>query len=142
LAHRISQVLVVEDNEADVFLIQEALSKTGLSLSVHFARDGEQAVSFLTETDANQDAPCPDLLVLDINLPKLDGGEVLKHLRQLPRCAGTRVLVVSTSDSSRDRQRMTGLGANGYFRKPSQYDQFMKLSDVVKTFLTEIPDRE
>ncbi len=106
-----------------------------MSLSVHLAKDGEEAIRFLDEAENNTDAPRPDLVVLDINLPKVQGGDVLKHLRQLPKCAEALVLVVSTSDSAKEREKMMNLGANGYFRKPSQYDQFMKLSEVVKVLL-------
>ncbi|MFL6447685.1 MAG: response regulator [Bryobacteraceae bacterium] len=135
-------MLVVEDNESDVYLIREALEATGLSLSVHLARDGEQAVHFLDRSEADADAPCPTLILLDINLPKLHGGEVLKHLRQLPRCAKTVVLVVSTAASAYDRERMMNLGANGYFRKPSHYEEFMKLSDVVRNLLSDASNPE
>jgi len=131
---------VVEDNESDIFLIREALANTGISLSIHVARDGEEAVHFLDEAESSTDAPRPDLVVLDINLPKLQGGDVLKHLRQLPKCGGASVLVVSTSGSAKDRDMMMNLGANGYFRKPSQYDQFMKLSGVAKAFLETKPE--
>jgi len=122
-----------------VYLIQEALSATGMRLSVHLAKDGEQAIHFLQQLDTSSDAPCPELVVLDINLPKLQGGEVLRYIRQLPKCGGTRVLVVSTSDSEQDRQTMMGLGANGYFRKPSEYEQFMQLSGVVRKMLDKTP---
>jgi CheY-like chemotaxis protein len=131
----VSHVLIVEDNDSDVFLIREALTATGLFLSVHLAKDGEQALRFLDEAENSAQAPCPALVVLDINLPKVQGGDVLRHLRELSRCQGTKVLVVSTSDSTHDRNRMMKLGANGYFRKPSQYDEFMKLSDVVTALL-------
>jgi len=107
-----------------------------MSLSIHLAKDGEQAVHFLDRVEASTDAPCPALVLLDINLPKLHGGEVLKHLRRRSRYAATRVLVVSTSDSRHDRENMMNLGANGYFRKPSVYEEFMKLSDVVRTMLS------
>lgn len=130
---------MVEDNDSDVFLIREALAGTGMPLSVHLAKDGEQAVRFLDEAENTADAPCPALVVLDINLPKVQGGDVLRHLRELSRCQNTKVLVVSTSDSTQDRDKMMKLGANGYFRKPSKYDDFMKLSDVVKTMLAERP---
>jgi len=133
---------VVEDNESDVFLIREALEITGMALSIHLAKDGEQAVRFLQEAEASTDAPCPDLIVLDINLPKVQGGEVLSYLRQLPRCGQTRVLVVSTADSVQEKTRMMNLGANDYFRKPSHYDQFMKLSDVVKALLQKTLEQE
>lgn len=122
-----------------MYLIREALAGTGMRLSVHLAYDGEQAIQFLEQMDTSSDAPCPELVVLDINLPKLEGGEVLRYIRQLPKCGGTRVLVVSTSDSIEDRERMMSLGANGYFRKPSEYDKFMRLSGVVLTMLDQTP---
>ncbi len=126
-------MLVVEDNDSDVFLIREALAATGLPLAVHLAKDGEEAIHLLDELEDKADAPCPALVVLDINLPKRLGSEVLKYLRQLPKCVDARVLVVSTSNSPLDREKMMNLGANGYFRKPSEYEEFMKLSDVVKS---------
>jgi CheY-like chemotaxis protein len=129
-------VLVIEDNESDVFLIREAVEMSKLPVVVHVVKDGEQAVQFFDRADADASAPCPALVLLDINLPKKEGGEVLKHMRQSRRCAAALVLVVSSSDSPRDRQQMKSLGADGYFRKPSEYDAFMQLGEVVKTLLT------
>jgi two-component system, chemotaxis family, response regulator Rcp1 len=129
-------VLIVDDNEPDVFLIQEAMEATRLPLRLHIAKDGEQAVRFFDRADTDPDMPCPALVILDINLPKKHGGEVLKHMRQSSKCAETLVMVVSTSDSANDREQMTKLGADGYFRKPSQYDEFMKLGDIVKGLLS------
>jgi DNA-binding response OmpR family regulator len=86
--------------------------------------------------DADASIPCPALVLLDINLPKKNGGDVLKHMRQSRRCAAARILVVSSSDSAQDRQQMKSLGADGYFRKPSQYDAFMELGELIKTLLT------
>jgi chemotaxis family two-component system response regulator Rcp1 len=116
----------VEDNEADVFLIQEAIEAKKLPMALHVVRDGEQAIRYFDEADGDISAPCPSLVILDINLPKKQGGEVLKHMRRS---------AVSTSDSARDREQMTELGVNGYFRKPSEYAAFMKLGDVVKRLL-------
>lgn len=126
---------MVEDNDSDIFLIREALAATGMPLSVHVAKDGEQAVRFLDRVGDSEDAPCPALILLDINLPKVQGGDVLRHVRELSTCERTKVLIVSTAASTQDRDRMMKLGANGYFRKPSRYDDFMKLSDVVKAML-------
>lgn len=131
-----SHVLIVDDNDSDIFLIQEAILGTQLPLTLHMAKDGEEAIRFFEQTDNSSDLSCPALVILDINLPKKQGGEVLKHMRQSRKCADALVLVVSTSDSARDREQMTKLGANGYFRKPSEYDEFMKLGDVVKGLLS------
>ncbi len=129
-------VLVIEDNESDVFLIQEAIEKSGLPVTVRVVKDGEQAVRFFDRADADASMPCPALVLLDINLPKKNGGDVLKYMRQSRRCAAALVVAVSSSDSARDRQQMKSLGADGYFRKPSEYDAFMKLGEMVKTLLS------
>ncbi len=118
-----------------MFLIQEAIEATKLPLRVHVVEDGDQAVRFFDLADSNASAPCPALVILDINLPKKQGGDVLKHMRQSRKCANTLVIAVSSSDSARDREQMKHLGANRYFRKPSEYDDFMKLGDVIKTLL-------
>jgi CheY-like chemotaxis protein len=128
-------VLIVEDNEADVFLIQEAIEVTRLPLTVDIAQDGEQAVQLFDQLDNDPEMPCPALVILDINLPKRHGGDVLKHMRRSRRGAHVPVLVVSTSHAAHDREEMMRLGANGYFRKPSDYDEFMKLGDIVKAML-------
>jgi DNA-binding response OmpR family regulator len=129
-------VLVVEDNEADVFLIQEAMKKARLQLALHVVRDGEQAVQFFDRADDDPRIPCPALVILDINLPKKEGGDVLTYMRHSRKCADALVIAVSTSDSAQDRKRMTTLGADRYFRKPSEYDEFMKLGEIVKTLLS------
>lgn len=128
-------MLIVEDNESDVFLIQEAIEATKLGLALDIVTDGEQAVRFVDAADSDPASPCPALVILDINLPKRQGAEVLRHIRQSRRCTNIPVIAVSTSDSGRDREQMANLGANGYFRKPSDYDDFMKLGDLVKTML-------
>jgi chemotaxis family two-component system response regulator Rcp1 len=128
-------VLIVEDNEADVFLIREAIEARKLLVTLEVIKDGEQAVRYFDQTDADAAAPCPSLVILDINLPKKQGGEVLKHMRRSIRCGNVLVIVVSTSNSAPDRNHMMELGANGYFRKPSEYAAFMKLGDIVKRLL-------
>lgn len=128
-------VLIIEDNEADVFLIEEAINTAKLPVVLEVLRDGEQAVRFFDRADADATSRCPALVILDINLPRMQGGDVLKHLRQSRKCANAVVVAVSTSDSARDREQMMNLGANGYFRKPSAYDDFMKLGDMIKALL-------
>ncbi len=132
-------MLIVEDNESDVFLIREAIEATKLPLRLHVVEDGEQAVRFFDQADSNASVPCPAVVILDINLPKKQGGDVLKHMRQSHKCASALVIAVSTSDSVQDRERMRNLGANRYFHKPSEYDDFMKLGDLVKALLGDPP---
>ena len=99
------------------------------------ARDGEQAIRYFDNADGDHSAACPALVILDINLPRKRGGEVLQYLRSSARCCQAQVLMISTSDSTRDRDEMKRLGANGYFTKPSDYAEFMKLGDIVKGLL-------
>jgi chemotaxis family two-component system response regulator Rcp1 len=128
-------VLIVEDNEADVFLIQEALEASKLPLTLHVVKDGDQAIRFFEKADRDCNVACPALVLLDINLPKKRGDEVLRHLRQSRTCGSALVIAVSTSESARDREQMAKLGANGYFRKPYEYADFMKLGEMVREVL-------
>lgn len=128
---------MVEDNESDVFLIKEAIDNAGCSVTVHVVTDGEEAVRFFDRADQDATQPCPALVILDINLPKKQGNEVLKHMRRSRRCRHALILAVSTSDSNRDREQMQTLGANQYFRKPSDYEEFMRLGEIVQTLLAE-----
>jgi two-component system, chemotaxis family, response regulator Rcp1 len=129
------RILIVEDNRADVYLIREAIRSAKLNVAFEVCGDGEEAMRRFDQMDADASAPCPGLVILDINLPKKSGGEVLQHMRESRRCKNALVVVVSTSDSPQDRKRMQELGANAYFRKPSEYDEFLKLGDVLKELL-------
>ena len=129
-------ILIVEDNRADVFLIRDALAATQLNPDIHVVNDGEEATRFFDRLDQDRSSPCPALIILDINLPKKQGGDVLMHMRNSLRCPNALILVVTTSDSPHDRQQMKQLGANGYFRKPSEYSAFLRLGDLVKELLS------
>jgi DNA-binding response OmpR family regulator len=129
-------ILIVEDNSADVFLIRAALDGANIQADLHIVKDGEQAVQFFDEADSDDKAPSPALVILDINLPRKQGGEVLQHLRKSRRSGAALVIAVSTSDSAKDREAMTNLGANRYFRKPSGYADFLKLGYIVKELLS------
>ena len=131
-------VLIVEDSEADVFLIRKAIERTKIPVTLHVVKDGVQAMQFFDRADSDPALPCPALVLLDINLPRRKGAEVLKYMRNTRRCAKARVIAVSSSDSPQDREEMTKLGAGGYFRKPSEYKEFMKLGDLVKALLLSL----
>jgi two-component system, chemotaxis family, response regulator Rcp1 len=128
----------VEDNESDVFLIREAIDATKLPVALHIVQDGEQAIRFFDRVDGDAAAPCPSLVILDINLPRKQGGDILRHVRKSRKCGHTPVVAVSSSKSARDRDEMMKLGANSYFSKPSEYDEFMKLGDLVKALLSAL----
>jgi chemotaxis family two-component system response regulator Rcp1 len=129
-------ILIVEDNPADVFIIRVALQAAKINAELHFVKDGEQAIKFFDEADAFNAAPCPALVLLDINLPRKQGGEVLQYMRGSRRCGAAVVIVVSSSDTAMEREKMRGLGANCYFHKPSTYAEFLKLGEMVKEQLS------
>ncbi len=128
----------MEDNRSDVFLIRTALASAHLEVALHVFPDGEKATRFFEEVDADDSMPCPALVILDINLPKKHGDEVLQQMRKSRRCAGALVVVVTSSDSAGDRSRMANLGIEGYFRKPSEFEEFMKLGELVRTLLRTV----
>jgi len=97
--------------------------------------DGETAVQYFEQVERDASAPCPALVLIDINLPRRNGGEVLRYMRSTTRCAKAPVLVVTSSDAAYDRERMASFGANGYFRKPSDYEEFMKLGAIIRGLL-------
>src|SRR5215469_1213056 len=121
------QILVVEDNKSDEVLIRDALNRAELDADLVFVRDGHAAIQFLDLAEEDGDAPRPDLVLLDLNLPKRTGGEVIQHLRKCERCGDAQVLIVTSSDSHNDRAAAAALEAAGYFCKPSDYESFMQL---------------
>jgi chemotaxis family two-component system response regulator Rcp1 len=119
-----------------VFLIRAAIEGASVIADLRVVKDGEQAVTFFDDTDRDETVPVPDLVILDINLPRKPGGEVLQHLRRSRRSRDARVIAVSTSDSPGDRAEMSRLGANAYFHKPSDYADFLKLGETIRQVLS------
>jgi CheY-like chemotaxis protein len=128
-------ILLVEDTEPDVFLVREALRQAGLEFDLKVFDDGEKAVEFIEALDRDNGQTCPHLVLLDLNLPKRTGEQVLERMRQSPRCGELPVIIVTSSDSPKDKARTSRLGATEYFRKPSRLDEFMKLGPLVRDLL-------
>jgi len=128
--------LIAEDSKSDVLLIRQALQKSQINAQVHVVDDGEKAILVFEQADTDETAACPDLILLDINMPRYKGGDILRRLRASRRCAQALVLVVTSSDSQQDRDEMAAFGANGYFRKPSNLSEFMALGRLVRELLT------
>jgi two-component system, chemotaxis family, response regulator Rcp1 len=126
------QILLAEDNEGDVILVEQALAEHGIVHELHVVKDGAEALNFVSEMGNGDGPPCPDVLLLDLNLPKVDGPKVLEAFRKHPACTRTPVIVVTSSDAPKDRARVKTLGANAYFRKPSDLTEFMAIGALVK----------
>ena len=129
------EIVLVEDAEPDVFLVREALGLGGLDFSLRVFDDGEKAVEFIEAIDRGEADPPPHLLLLDLNLPKKTGAEVLERVRKSARCARIPVIVLTSSDSPKDKELTARLGATHYFRKPSRLAEFMRLGEIVRDML-------
>ena len=125
------RILVAEDNRGDVLLIRKALQFHNIPHELHLVQDGAEAVGFISGMGKSEGAPCPDLVLLDLNLPKVDGPEVLEAFRKHPECVCRPVIVISSSDSLKDRERMASLDVAHYFKKPSGLDEYMKLGQII-----------
>jgi chemotaxis family two-component system response regulator Rcp1 len=129
--------LLVEDNRTDVLMVEEAIELQDLPVQLYVVEDGEKACDFLEQVDNNPECVKPDVLLLDLNLPKRSGKEVLECLRRSRTCQDIPVLIITSSDASKERDELTKLGVARYFRKPASYDEFMKLGAVLKGVLDE-----
>jgi chemotaxis family two-component system response regulator Rcp1 len=130
------RIVIVEDNPSDVFLIKEAILAQGLTADLQVVEDGEEAIGLIAQVDEDINLTCPDLMLLDLNLPKTDGFVVLERLRRSARCAQIPVIVMTSSSTNADRQRGKTLRANAYFQKPSSYEEFLKLGHIIEQFVT------
>ncbi|SNB44750.1 response regulator [Geobacter sp. DSM 9736] len=127
---RTMEILLVEDNEADAFLMQEVLKETPVRTAVHLANDGEEGLDFLHRRGSHVAAPRPDLVILDLNLPRKDGRELLAEVKRDPELKTIPIVVLTTSESEEDIMRSYMLHANCYITKPVGITQ---LFDMVKS---------
>lgn len=125
-------VLLAEDNRGDVLLVQEAFAEHRIPNKLFVARDGGEALDYIAHMGEPHQTPCPDLMLLDLNLPKADGIAILSAFRRHHSCTHTPVIVISSSDAPVDKERVNALGVTRYFRKPSDLQEFLKLGAVVR----------
>jgi len=130
------RLLLAEDNLADTYLVKEAIRAENLPLDVQLATDGERAMSFIDEVETTPNGPIPDIVLLDLNLPKRDGFEILQRVRASATLRSLPVVIFTSSDSPEDRRRAAELGAT-YFRKPASYEEFLKLGAILKAALRD-----
>ncbi len=128
------QILLVEDNPMDVLMIRECLKKWGIKNYLHVVQDGEQALDFLHGRGSFEGSPRPDLVLLDLNLPKTSGDEVLSQIKQHPDLASITVVVVTTFDAVADRQVWNDLGAELCITKPLDFEEYYRAIDYIEEF--------
>jgi two-component system, chemotaxis family, response regulator Rcp1 len=128
------QILLVEDNPDDVLLTAEVLRETEIPSDLHLAMDGEEAMDFLHRRDPYADVPVPDLVLLDLNLPKKDGRQVLVELKADPKLRRIPVIVLTTSAAERDVLHAYDTHVNAYVRKPVGYAALLDVVRSIKAF--------
>lgn len=122
MTSKTARIVIIEDNPGDVLLIEKALKAKHIASDLTCFEDGQKAIQCLAKGEA------PDLVVLDLNLPKVEGIEVLKMIRSTPRLSDVPVVVFTSSESSADRQRTARLGATRFITKPSGLDDFLRVA--------------
>jgi chemotaxis family two-component system response regulator Rcp1 len=133
------EVLLVEDNSGDVRLTQEAFREANRAIHLHVASDGVDAMAFLRREGTHNHAPRPDLILLDLNLPKMDGREVLSHIKADDNLKTIPTIILTTSDAEADIVRSYELQANCYLTKPGQLEGFENLVKSINDFwLTKV----
>ena len=143
-ARRPATVLLVEDNEGDVILTQEALRDAKLHVDLECVVDGHEALAYLRREGDRAGAVTPDLILLDLNMPRMDGRELLEIIKKDPELRKIPVVVLTTSAAEIDVLKSYDLQANCYITKPIDFDQFQQIVTQVKDFwftLVRLPPR-
>jgi two-component system response regulator len=138
------EILLVEDNPGDVRLTREALKTGKVWSNLHVVEDGVEALAFVRQQGSYANAPRPDLVLLDLNLPKIDGREVLSNIKTDENLKRIPVVVLTTSQAEEDILKAYNLNANCYITKPVDFDQFLKVVRVVEEFwltIVKLPSR-
>jgi chemotaxis family two-component system response regulator Rcp1 len=128
------EVLLVEDNPGDVRLTQEALKEGHIMNNLNVVQDGVEAIEFLNRRGKYANSPRPDLILLDLNLPRKDGGEVLQEIKSDPNLRRIPVMVLTTSSAEKDMHNAYNLHANCYITKPVDLNQFLEVVRSIEHF--------
>ena len=129
---------VVEDNLTDMYILQKVLEKALLHFVIDDLENGEEAILFLLRQGKYLQAPSPDLIILDLNMPRVGGTEVIARIREDPIVQTIPIMVLSTSDTLEDKHKMAELGVVRYFTKSSKLADFLAIGETIKEFLTTV----
>jgi two-component system, chemotaxis family, response regulator Rcp1 len=132
--HKLIEILLVEDSPADVLITREAFEEARLLNSIHVAEDGVQAMEFLRREGRYASAPRPDLILLDLNLPRKNGREVLAEIKGDPDLKAIPVIILTTSGANDDILKAYDLYANCYVVKPVGFENFLKAVQSIRNF--------
>lgn len=138
------EILLVEDNPADIRLTQEIFKDCRILNNLHVAKNGIEALDFLRKQGNFKDTPMPDLILLDLNLPKKDGREVLAEIKNDTELRSIPVIVLTTSEAEQDIVKSYNLGANCYITKPVDLNQFIRVVHSIEDFwltIVKLPTR-
>ncbi len=128
------EILLVEDNPGDVRLTQLALKENKIANNLHVAPDGVEALRFLLHEDEHADTPTPDVILLDLNMPRKDGREVLAEIKANNMLKRIPVVILTTSSAEEDILKSYDLHANCYITKPADFDQFIEVVQTIEGF--------
>lgn len=131
-------ILMVEDNPGDVGLTEAALEENKMCNQLHVAKDGEEAMDFLLRNGSHNDAPRPDLIILDLNMPRKDGRDVLKEIKTNSDLKTIPVVILTSSEAEEDIIKSYNLHANCYIKKPLDFGEFMKVVKSIENFWMSI----
>jgi chemotaxis family two-component system response regulator Rcp1 len=130
-------ILLVEDNPADIKITERALRESGFPVELLVVRDGQEAVEYLMRQGPHADSSdwrSPDLILLDLNLPRLTGRQVLERIRNTPELKAVPVIVLTTSRRQEDVQDMYAAGANTYIEKPQNFQRFVQVLQTIQSY--------
>ena len=134
----IVDVLLVEDDPGDILMTREAFEHHKIQNKLHVVTDGEQALQFLNQTGEYADAPRPGLILLDLNLPRRSGHEVLAELKEDPGLRVIPVVILTTSQAEEDILRSYSLHANAYVSKPVDFERFLDVIRQIDSFFVTV----
>ena len=133
-SERLVEILLIEDNPGDVRLTQEAFKQSKVSNRLHIATDGIEALAFLRHEGPYKNVPVPDLILLDLNLPKKEGREVLEEIKQDKALRHIPVIVLTISEADKDILETYNLHANCFITKPVDFNEFVKVVQFIEKF--------